>query len=270
MLIGLAVLLVGAPTAALAQQDRALWQPGPDGIGGNTYVGFIEQPASGNVALGEPFVLSGWLVDTSAQGWAGFDQVQVYSGPMGSGGALLATAVVGLERPDVAGTLGNPYWDTSGFSAEVPGSAFQSGIGPVLVYAHTPGKGWWYTRIYLSVTESPVTSNSSGPPTVSINSPTAEETIQVNRGSFTITGSAADPQAGRSVGSGIDQVAVYLNGRREDPRSVFLGNAELNGTDWSLTFSPALYPWGSTSLYAYARSRLTGQESKAVRFITIK
>ena len=174
-----------------------------------------------------------------------------------------------MELASVAAATGNPYWAASGFGGVVLAGSLAAGGQALSVYAHTPGKGWWYTRIYLSVTESPVTSNSSGPPTVSINSPTAEETILVTRGSFTITGSAADPQAGRSVGSGIDQVAVYLNGRREDPRSVFLGNAELNGTDWSLTFSPALYPWGSTSLYAYARSRLTGQESKAVRFITI-
>jgi hypothetical protein len=267
--IALALSLVGVPNAALAQQERAVWQPGPGGVGDNTYLGYIEQPPFGNIDSGTPFVISGWLIDKSAQGWAGFDQVQIYTGPMGAGGSQLASATVGLDRPDVAESLGNPYWNAAGFSADLPASAFQPGVSPVLVYGHTPSKGWWYTTIYLSINESGAAASSGGPPTVSINSPSPEQTISVTRGSFTITGAAADPQASRSVGSGIDQVAVYLNGRRDDPHSVFLGNAVLNGTDWSLTFTPANYPWGSVSLYAYARSRISGQESTAVTFINI-
>lgn len=265
--MALALLVQGAPPA-FAQQERAFWQPGPDGTGQSTFVGYIEQP-TGAVASGAPFVISGWLIDKSAQGWAGFDQVQVYNGQMGAGGTQLASATVGLDRPDVADALGNPFWSASGFSAEVPATALELGVSSLLLYGHTPNKGWWYTTIYVAVSESETASTSVGPPTVSINSPGAEQTIAVTSHSFTVTGSAADPQAGRSIGSGIDRVEVYLNGRRDDPHSVFLGNADLNGTDWSLTFDPSKYPWGSVSLYAYARSRISGQESTAVRFITI-
>src|SRR5579872_5132540 len=70
----------------LAQQELANWQPGPDGTGTNTFMAYVEQPPSGSVASGAPFQISGWLVDTTAQGWAGYDQVQIYSGPMGGGG----------------------------------------------------------------------------------------------------------------------------------------------------------------------------------------
>jgi hypothetical protein len=36
-----------------------------------------------------------------------------------------------------------------------------------------------------------------------------------------------------------------------------------------LTFSPDLYPWGSTTLYVYAHARFSGEEAEAVQFITI-
>src|SRR5258708_8294 len=139
LLVGIVVafLVVGTAPAALAQQERAVWQPGPGGIGDNTYLGYIEQPPFGNVDSGAPFVISGWLVDKSAQGWAGFDQVQIYTGPMDAGGTQLAFATVGLDRPDVGDAFGKPSWNNSGFSAEVPGSVLQPGVSPVLVYCHT-------------------------------------------------------------------------------------------------------------------------------------
>jgi hypothetical protein len=266
----LIVLLVATTGVmpAQAQQELASWQPGPDASGTNTYLAFIEQPPSGGVASGAPFVISGWLIDKTAQGWAGFDQVQVFSGPMGSGGTMLATALVGLDRPDVAAATGNPDWSESGFSAEISASALQPGVDPLLIYGHTPAKGWWYTTFDAFV--SAASNASLAPPSVSIAVPGPEASIPVTSRSYTIKGSAADPGVtSPSLGSGIDQVLVYLGGRREDPRSILLGNASISGDQWSLTFSPDLYPWGSTTLYVYAHARFSGEEAEAVQFITI-
>lgn len=266
ILIGVAVLVPSASGVA-AQEEVASWQPGPDGAGSNTYLGFVEQPSDGLATSGAPFVISGWLVDKTAQGWAGFDQVQIYNGAMGSVGTLLASADVGLDRPDVASATGNPFWSQSGFIAQVPGSALQPGAYALQLYGHTPAKGWWYTTFYLAVGVS-ATGQVAGAPTLSINRPSAEENIPATKPSYTVSGSAADPQAGAGS-SGIDQVAVYLNGPRGDPHAAFLGNASITGTDWSLTFSPNLYQWGPTSLYVYARSQISGQETQKVQFFSI-
>ena len=262
-----AAVLGPSTRSALAQEEVAAWRAGPDATGSNTYLGFVEQPSDGQATGGAPFVISGWLVDKTAQGWAGFDQVQIYNGQMGAGGTLLASAAVGLDRPDVASATGNDYWSQSGFSAQVPGSALQPGAYVLQLYGHTPAKGWWYTTFYLGVSPS-ATASLAGPPTVSINRPSAEENIPATKTSYAISGSAADPQAGAG-NSGIDQVTVYLNGPRGDGRAAFLGNATITGTDWSLTFAPNLYQWGPTSIYVYAHSAITGQESQKTEFISI-
>src|SRR5689334_21863045 len=81
------------------------WSPGADAVGDNTLVGFIDQPSAGaNIASGSSFQVSGWVVDTSAQGWAGIDDVQVMLG-----GTTLGHLAVAQNRPDVAAALSNPF-----------------------------------------------------------------------------------------------------------------------------------------------------------------
>jgi hypothetical protein len=252
--------------SAYADPSPAEWQPGPSASGDNTYQGSIDLPGTRGVSSGTSFTLAGWVVDTTAQGWAGIDQVQVYSGPMDQAGTLLAAAVVAQDRPDVGSALGNGFWNASGFSAEIPGSALQPGAYQLLVYAHSPAKGWWMSTTYLAVFPGADWSTPAGLPTVSINAPARDARVwATGHGTYTLTGSAADPRASRTAGSGIDRVEVYFNGPRNDPRRQFVGTADINGTDWSLTFSPENYPTGFTRMYVYARSRFTGSESVAAR-----
>src|SRR5262245_19445911 len=99
------------------------WQPGANAAGDNTYQGFIDQPsASASIALGAPFHVSGWVVDTPADGWAGIDGVQVLQGDR-----VLASGSVAGIRPDVASVTGNGFWAASGFDALVPGNALGAG-----------------------------------------------------------------------------------------------------------------------------------------------
>jgi len=124
-----------------------LWTAGPDGAGANTIVGRVETPArTQNVANGANVLLSGWAADTTAQGWAGIDGVEVWSGDKSKGGTKLATGTVGLNRADVAEFLG-PYFGKAGFNAIIPGTALKDmkpGAATVNVYLHTPGKGTWF------------------------------------------------------------------------------------------------------------------------------
>ena len=106
-----ACLALIASMAAPAAAQSSGWQGGPGAILDNTYVGFIDQPSSGAVVPGSgSFVVGGWFVDTTAQGWAGADQMQVWLGAMGGGGKMLANGIVGQYRPDVGTFLGNPFY----------------------------------------------------------------------------------------------------------------------------------------------------------------
>ena len=142
-------LIVSMAAPAAAQSSG--WQGGPGAILDNTYVGFIDQPSSGAVVPGSgSFVVGGWFVDTTAQGWAGADQMQVWLGAMGGGGKMLANGIVGQYRPDVGTFLGNPFYANSGFSASVPGGSVPGGAQTLSVYMHTGGKGWWYKTVNVN------------------------------------------------------------------------------------------------------------------------
>lgn len=275
LLAAFLVLFASArPVPALAQQQLTFWQPGPGASGDSTYTGYLEQPQSALVTAGSAFSVSGWLVDTTAEGWAGFDKLDFYNGPMDGGGTLLAAAQVGLDRPDVAAATGNPQWQASGFNADVSGTALQTGVDTLYLYGHTPAKGWWYTTVLLFV-DRPAASAPAGEPIVAITRPRSSETISVtktsspNSSSYTISGTAVDPAETRATDAGIDRIEVYLGGTRGDPRAAFLGTAALTDTNWSLTFSPNSYLWGNTELVVYVHSRLTGDETIAVRDIMI-
>src|SRR5437016_7680811 len=94
-------LAVSMAPPVLAQSSG--WQPGPGAVLDNTYDGFIDVPSAGATVPGSgSFSVAGWFVDTTAQGWAGADDIQVWLGTMDGGGQMLAKALLGQNRPDVA------------------------------------------------------------------------------------------------------------------------------------------------------------------------
>jgi hypothetical protein len=271
--------------AALAQGSG--WQPGPGAILDNTYVGFIDQPSNGaTVPASGSFVVGGWFVDTTAQGWAGADAMQVWLGTMDGGGKMLAQGIVGQYRPDVGKTLGNPFYAYSGFSASVPGSGVPGGPQTLNVYMHTGGKGWWYKSVSVNgggtgggaATPTPPPSSggnaaptnpAGGAPTVTINQPTEGQNVRATGSStFTITGTATDPTTGPK---GIDSVDIWINGERDSGGGSDLGQATLNGDgSWSLDFSPTKFPSTHTNIFAYAHSKTTGKTGEAIRGFNIQ
>jgi hypothetical protein len=273
LLVAAQLSTTGLASAQAVSLTATIWLPGPNSAGLSTLSGTVDQPQSGNSSQ-----LNGWVVDTSAQGWSGIDNVQVWNGLMDSGGQLLSAAIIQLDRPDVAASLGNPYFAPSGFSANVPSSAFGSGT-ILYVYAHTPDKGWWY----LQVLSSGPSAAFMGGPRLDVETPTALATVHSNA-AYTIRGTAYDPRADPSKGTGVDRVQVYLNGDRKT--GIYIGDATLGlydkysqqaGQDnagFQLSFQPN--SWMQimsdnqiTQMTVYARSAVTGNETSVQRSIII-
>jgi hypothetical protein len=188
--------------------------------------------------------------------------------------------------------LNNPFWSASGFAAFVPADALTAGPQTLLIYAHTPSKGWWYRPLTVSVSPNlapaPVLppANVSALPIISIAQPTNGQ-ILVTSSDATISGYALDKYAtpGQGVaGSGVDRVEVYLGASREGG-GTFLGDAQLGFSDaaaastygpefasagWRLTFEPTHYDNNTYLLYVYARSAISGREDVANRFFAIR
>jgi hypothetical protein len=284
------VLLLGAP---LASAQAMTWSPGPGGVGDNTYDGYIDAPATGaTVSAAGAFQVAGWFVDKTAEGWAGADDVQVWLGTMDGGGTMLAKALFAQNRPDVGAVLGNPYWSASGFSAVIAGSRLRQGGNTLSVYAHTPGKGWWYKQTNVTVSgvapaaapasaaapaAAPQPTGSSQPILVVI-APKASEKLNT-RSDYEFRGYALDqaatPNQG-SQGSGIDRVQVYLDGERGSSTARFVGDAilayseqeaaqkygqQFANSGWRLPFKPTAYKADVHTLYIYARSVVSGRET---------
>src|SRR5712692_2350938 len=167
----LTALLLASVPAALAQSSG--WQPGPGAILDNTYDGFIDIPHNGDaVPASGSFTVAGWFIDHTAQGWAGADDVQVWLGTMDGGGRMLAKAVFAQNRPDVGAATGNPYWAASGFGGVVPAGSLAAGGQALSVYAHTPGKGWWYKQVNISVSTSAPATAAPAPSAPAATAPT--------------------------------------------------------------------------------------------------
>jgi hypothetical protein len=282
--VAAACALIASVAAPAAAQSNSGWQPGPGGAGDNTYVGFVDQPNNGATVPGSgSYVVGGWFVDTTAEGWAGADQMQVWLGTMDGGGKMIAQGIVGQNRPDVGKFLGNPFYANSGFSASVQGSAVPSGPQTLGVYLHTPGKGWWFKTVSVtgggtSASTAPAassapaagaaaaTNTAGGAPVVTVTAPKENENVKASgSSSYTIQGTAVDPTTGAA---GIDSVDIWINGEVNNGQD--LGKATLNGDgSWSLSFSPTKFPSTHTNIYVYAHSKTTGKTTEYIRGFNI-
>ncbi|MBV9324897.1 MAG: hypothetical protein JO352_14035 [Chloroflexi bacterium] len=255
-----AALPAGAAMAQAQGLPGANWSPAAGAMGDNTYQGFIDHPSVGQtLQAGAAFQVGGWIVDTTAQGWSGIDDVQVMLG-----GQTLGHLSVGQSRPDVAAALNNPYFTNSGFSGTIS-SALPTGNQTLTIVAHTPDKGSWSKTVPVTVTG---TSGSVLSPAAAANeglvlrviSPTSSDVIPPNSGQA-IFGVAYDTRTRPELGTGVDRVSAYLDGPRGTAGSQNLGNATFNGTTWSITWDPGR--WSSVkhrNLWVYAHSAVTGEE----------
>ena len=272
LVCALVAAIVSPVAPSFGQAMVGGWQAGPGAAGDNTYAGVIDSPASGaSFDVTGRIGLSGWFVDTTAQGWAGADDLQVFLGSMDSG-TLLAHGNVGLNRLDVAAALGNPYWAASGWTASIDAGKLPPGQNTLSVYVHAPAKGWWSIQVTVNVGQGNGTATgellapapaAQGPlPRVSVTSPREGDFVSTHSRSFVITGTASDATQGAR---GIDWVELWLNGEANTEHAIILGDADLNadGT-WSLPFDPAQYAPINSNLYVYAHSAVNGKRSLVV------
>jgi hypothetical protein len=280
-LAGLLGSLLG-PASASADPLTS-WTGGPGAVLDDTYDGFIDVPSTNATVPTGNFTVAGWFVDKTAEGWAGADDVQVWLGTMDEGGRMLAKATFAQGRPDVAAAEGNPFFVASGFGTIVPAGALAAGPQTLSVYAHTPGKGWWFKQVQVNVsgsapaTAAPAPAVAAGaPPVVVIESPTSGQNI-ATKNPFEMMGYALDKAAAPtqgSQGSGIDQVSVYVDAEKTNGGAL-LGTADLAFSDqaaqskfgaqfansgWRLTFKPTSLHAGAHTLFIYAHSVVTGKE----------
>lgn len=148
----LALSMSSAPAGA--QQFDSPWMPSYQAREQNTYLGFIDTPRAGSdVSTGPGILVKGWVVDQTAAGWSGIDEVHVYDGlAEDPQGRFLGRAYIQESRPDVAAYLNNPAYERSGFAFMIPAGALAPGGHVIGVYAHTPDKGWWVKSIAVTVT----------------------------------------------------------------------------------------------------------------------
>jgi len=277
------VALIGASPLPAAAQTPG-WTGGP---GASTdaadYAGSIDSPSNGATVPGSgSFQVTGWFVDKTAQGWAGADDVQVFLGQMGSGGTMIGKGVVGMNRPDVASSLGNPYWAASGFAASVPGASVPAGSQTLNVYIHTSGKGWWYEPLTVKGGGTGTSSSSAPPasapapapaaagaatgaPTVTVSDPAENSNVSTRRGDYNIDGNATTPGIGPSD---IDRIDVYINGEKDTGQQLGTTTPASDGS-WSVTFTPTHFASTHSNIYVYAHSRSTGRETETVRGFNI-
>jgi hypothetical protein len=120
-----AALSLGALSAfALADDDPAI-------------VGVIDSPQTGaSLTAGQRFTVKGWMVDQTANTWAGIDAIGVTAQQPGQRPIDLGQARLAQPRPDVAAALNNPRWMESGYTLEVAG--LPAGAYTLALTAQTP------------------------------------------------------------------------------------------------------------------------------------
>lgn len=263
MVVALCASVLGGTATGQAQSlPGADWSPAAGAVGDNTYQGFIDRPSAGaSLAAGGAFQVSGWVFDTTAEGWSGIDDVQVTLG-----GRSLGHLTVGQSRPDVAGVLNNPNAATSGFSGTISGS-LPTGYQTLTIVAHTPDKGSWSKNVSVTVTGSAAGTLTNAPAAAAsglvlrIISPSSSDVIPSNNNG-TIYGVAYDTRTRPELGAGVDRVSAYLDGPRGTAGSQSLGDATFNGTNWSIAWQPTHYNKERHHiLWVYARSAVTGEET---------
>ena len=260
------IVFVAFLVAVLAQSTSADtlpgaggWAPAAGAVGDNTYEGFID------IASGAPFQVSGWVVDMSAEGWAGIASVDVVLGS-----TVVAHGIAGLSRPDVANVTGNGYWANSGFDAVVPAGAVPAGTQTLTVLANTPAKGSWSSQVTVNVGAGAATSSAPSGLVLTINTPGVNEDVLANNNG-TVNGSAYDTRTRPELGTGVDRVQAYLDAPRGQAGSHFLGEATGFQTTWSIGWQPTKFDSGERHhvMWVYARSAVTGEEVVQTREFNI-
>jgi hypothetical protein len=256
----------------------------------------LDNPTPGTQIPPGPYSILGTAQDIRASQGNGISQVQVFLGPRGSGGQLVATgsfsnpqspqftAVAGMPSnglgPNTFQVIATSSVDNHQYEVDVPfilanpalpgtSGGQETNLPPLCSGGaqSAPGSssGSSSSSSTSSSTSSGNASESAGPQ-LRVISPQSGAAIFA--GPFSLSGTASDPAA--SSGSGIDQVQIFLDDRNAGGQ--FLGNANLNSggaNGWQATVSLPTNNTGPHSFYVYAHSSVTGKTSVATVPITV-
>lgn len=104
----------------------------------------VDWPGDGQSAeVGQNVVFSGWAADSSAMG-TGIDRVVIYDAPIESGGQIVAEAMYGTGRADVAAAYG-AAWLNSEYTATWRATG-STGNRTFWVYAHSMDDDGWTNK----------------------------------------------------------------------------------------------------------------------------
>jgi hypothetical protein len=284
----LVITTLGRTEQAAAADAASPWLPGPNAVGDDTYTGAIDSPVPGAVVqLNSKIIVSGWVVDQTAVGWTGIDDVQVYLGLMEQGAPMLARAATGQRRDDVAAVLGNSDFTNAGFGISFADNGLVVGSNLLSVYAHTPNKGWWYKQVEVRRPTPPDLPYADDPLLVIREAIPSLDSLTESTHALTLRGYVIDRNMPPSLqlgvgGSGVSGIQVYLDGPRQSGTglgSATLGikNREATGfgerflmSGWEIVIHPNDFGLERHELYIYAVSAYWPLESLVIIPITIQ
>lgn len=282
------VVVIASILSVPAMVIATPWEPGPAAEGEMTIDGWIDLPSEGGtVVAGQPLTVSGWVLDKTAQGWAGIDEIHLYDGRAGAGGVFLGKGQVAQSRPDVGLVFAYPFFAASGFNFTVSGTQLSAGTHTLTVYAHTPNRGWWSFSRTVTVVAPTATQTPSAPTATPTSSGTDSDIVirvmqplantEVSGSDQLIKGWAIDTKC--TDKTGVSKVEVYFDD--EKGRGTYLGEAEYGkghgnpqdefgneryrDSGWERSWSPTNFNEGTRDIYVYAYSRC-GNASKLHRF----
>lgn len=277
-----------AHVSALAAADAGSpWIAGPNAVGDDTFVGFIDLPTPGvTIQRNSTVNVRGWVVDRTAQGWTGIDDVQIYLGLSDQGGSLVTRASIGQRRDDVVAAFGNPFWAGAGFSAAFAEGSLAAGSNVLTVYAHTPDRGWWYKQVEVHVDPLPDLPYADDPLLI-IREVVPSLAVFQTTSNLTLRGYAIDRNLPLDKvlgigGSGVSAVQFYLDGPRQS--GTFLGTADFGRVNreatgfgprflqsgWELTVHPGEFSVEKHEFFIYATSAYTSLDALIVLPFTVQ
>ncbi len=116
----------------------------------------ITSPSNGTTQSGS-FTVTGWAIDKGATSGTGVDRVEIWAYPSSGTAFLVATAVYGAPRPDVATAHGSRF-ENSGFTATISGLG--TGTYRLVARARSAASGeMWEKAEVAATTEAPPSSD---------------------------------------------------------------------------------------------------------------
>jgi len=170
---------------------------------------FFESPQTGNV-VGQPFLITGYALDTRAKTGTGVDAVTISYKPAAGGPEILLGYASYTNRPDVTAAYGSRF-TPSGFIAGL--STLPAGTFTLIVRAHST-----VTKSFVIAASATIYSG----PVTAVDVP---DGVNPAHQGFTISGWSIDRRS--ASGSGISRVDIYAYPSTGGP-AIFLGTATPN------------------------------------------